>query len=184
MFERNRIDNNQDLAASSVIVELDDGHRAAGQILFPRSKSLLEILNGPAQFIEFIPLDGEQQAEMIAKSSIRSLRAVATPSVRAATAKLRPAAEFDPYEILGLSPGADRSAVRHAFHSLSKLYHPDRYSAADLPPEVVDYLEAMARRVNAAHELLSVETVAVERQSARRQAPIYEKPNTSARARA
>lgn len=177
MFERNRIDTSQEVAASSVVVELDDGRRAAGKILFPRSKSLLEILNGPAQFVEFIPLDGEPQAEMIAKSSIRSLRAVATPSA----ARLRTATEFDPYEILGLETGADRTTVRQAFHSLSKRYHPDTYAAAGLPDEVVEYLETMARRVNAAYELLSVEVTVAERQSARRTAPVYEKANTATR---
>ncbi|MAI46621.1 MAG: hypothetical protein CMB79_12295 [Filomicrobium sp.] len=36
----------------------------------------------------------------------------------------------------------------------SKKYHPDRYAQADLPDEVRDYLQTMARRVNTAYETL------------------------------
>jgi curved DNA-binding protein CbpA len=77
--------------------------------------------------------------------------------------------------VLGLDRGAGRAAVRDAFHRLSMRYHPDRYSLADLPDEVSEYLEAMARRVNAAYELLSAELARDERQQARHAAPVYEK---------
>lgn len=174
MFERNRIDKNQEVATAAVVVELDDGRRAGGRFLFPRSKSLIEVLNGPAQFVEFIAAEGDGQTEMIAKSSIRSLRVVSAPSARAAAAKLHLATDFDPYDVLGVAQGADRAAIRDAFRRLSMRYHPDRYSAADLPDEVVDYLEAMARRVNAAYELLSVEAIKAERREAHRSAPVYE----------
>ncbi len=175
MFERNRIDNTQELATTSVVIDLDDGRRTSGEFRFPRSRSLLEVLNGPAQFIEFVAFEGDGQPEMVAKSTIRSLRVVSAPSARTAAARLRPAAEFDPYEVLGISPGADRGAIREAFHRLSMRYHPDRYSAADLPVEVVDYLETMARRVNAAYELLSVNARKLEQTATSRNAPIYEK---------
>ena len=156
MFERNRIESTQEFASAAVIVELDDGCRTAGSFRFPRSKTLLEVLNGPAQFVEFAAADGDGQTMMIAKSSIRSLRIVSTPSARATAAKLHIGADFDPYEVLGLAHGADLGAIRDAYRRLSMRYHPDRYLAADLPEEVVDYFEAMVRRINAAYELVSV----------------------------
>jgi preprotein translocase subunit Sec63 len=117
----------------------------------------------------------------LAKSTIRSLRVVSAPKVK----PIKPSAQagdFDPHEVLGVDPGADRTAVREAFHRLSMRYHPDRYTAADLPEEVVDYLEAMARRVNAAYELLSAAVTACERHRAHRTGPIYQKASTTARA--
>lgn len=173
MFERNRIDNSRDVATATVIVERDDGRQQAGRFHFPRSKSLIEVLNGTAAFIEFSTLDGDGRTEMIAKASIRSLRVVSAPP--ACLPDMARAEGFDPYAVLGLERGADRATVRDAFHRLSKRYHPDRYSAADLPDEVVDYLEAMARRVNAAYEMLSAEVARAERLTAHRAAPVYEK---------
>ncbi len=182
MFERNRIENTQEVASAAVIVELDDGCRAAGSFRFPRSKTLLEVLNGPTQFVEFAAADGDGRTTMIAKSSIRSLRVVSTPSARATAAKLHVVTDLDPYEVLGVSRGADRAAVRDAFHQMSMRYHPDRYSAADLPDEIVDYFEAMARRINAAYELVSVEVAEAERRMAERQPPVYRKAETAAHA--
>jgi hypothetical protein len=182
MFERNRIENNQDAATAAVIIELDDGHRTAGSVQFPRSKTLLEVLNGPTQFVEFAASESDGRTTMIAKSSIRSLRIVSAPSGRAAAAKLHIGADFDPYEVLGLARGADRSAIREAYRRLSMRYHPDRYLAADLPEEVVDYFEAMTRRINAAYELVSVEATEAESRSAQHQPPVYRKAKTAAHA--
>ena len=76
MFERNRIENNQDAATAAVIIELDDGHRTAGSVQFPRSKTLLEVLNSPTQFVEFAASYSDGRPTMIAKSASRSLRIV------------------------------------------------------------------------------------------------------------
>lgn len=173
MFERNRIDNSRDVATVTVIVERDDGRQQAGRFHFPRSKSLIDVLNGATAFIEFSTLDGDGRPEMIAKTSIRSLRVVCAPP--AALPDPARTDGFDPYAVLGLERGAESAAVRDAFHRLSKRYHPDRYAGVDLPDEVADYLEAMARRVNAAYEVLSAEVSRAERLTAHRAAPVYEK---------
>ena len=60
--------------------------------------------------------------------------------------------------MLGVTHNADKDEVHHAYQQLAKIYHPDRYDTFDLPPEVREYLEAMARRVNAAHEALIADT--------------------------
>ena len=71
MFDRNKVDNSRDLTAASVSIELDDGRRLTGKLLIARSKTLIDALNGPMQFIEFEPYEGEP--ELVAKASIRSL---------------------------------------------------------------------------------------------------------------
>ena len=38
---------------------------------------------------------------------------------------------------------------------MARTYHPDRFADANLPPEVLDYLNAMARRINGVYEELT-----------------------------
>lgn len=177
MFERTKVDNSRDVAAAPAAIELDDGRRLSGRFLIARSKTLVDVLNGPAQFVEFEPYDGE--AQIIAKAAIRSLQLISAPGGRNAASTIRVSDEFNPYEVLGLAKGASRAEVRAAFHKRSLTYHPDRYSQAQLPPEVLHYLEAMARRINAAHEALADETVRAEAFAAQRTAPIYQSGPTA-----
>ncbi|MGI9479282.1 MAG: J domain-containing protein [Hyphomicrobiaceae bacterium] len=171
MFERNQVDNSRDLTAVTAKIELTDGRHVSGRFLIARSKSLIDVLNGPAQFIDFEPYSGD--VEVISKSSIRSLRIVSVPTGRNPSTIIKDADNFNPYEVLGLEKGAKRSAVRAAFHQLSKTYHPDRYSSAELPGEVMEYLQAMARRINAAHEVLVQDTAKAEAFAAQRTEPVY-----------
>jgi len=170
MFERTKIDNSRDLAAAAASIELTDGRRVSGRFLISRSKALIDILNGTTQFLEFEPYDGD--VEIIAKSSIQSLRMISVPSGREPSTFIQDNGNFNPYDILGIEKGADRAEVRAAFHKSAKSYHPDRYSNADLPQEVMSYLEAMARRVNAAYEVLSEETAIAEALAAQRSEPV------------
>jgi hypothetical protein len=177
VFERNKVDNSRDITAAAAQIELDDGRKISGRFLIPRSKALVEVLNGPAQFIEFETYDGDP--ELIAKSSIRSLRMISAPSGRHPKSFIKDVDNFNPYEILGLEKGASRAAVRTAFLTASKTYHPDRYSSAELPDEVLGYLEAMARRINAAYEVLLDETARAEDFASRRTQPIYQSSRSS-----
>jgi DnaJ-class molecular chaperone len=54
----------------------------------------------------------------------------------------------------GLKAGATREEAREAYVRMAKIYHPDLYMAVELPREVRDYLAAMVRRINAAHQAL------------------------------
>ncbi|MFT7575611.1 MAG: hypothetical protein ACI9XZ_001992 [Alphaproteobacteria bacterium] len=171
MFDRTKVDNSRDLAAAAAQVQLNDGRRIAGRFLIARSKSLIDVLNGPMQFVEFEPYNGD--VEVIAKSSIRSLRMISAPTGRNPAAIIKDADRFNPFEILGVEKGASRSEIRAAYHQRSKTYHPDRYSNADLPEEVMSYLEAMARRINAAYEVLAEETTKTETYAAQRNEPVY-----------
>ena len=155
MFERNKVDNCQDRTTVAARIELDDGRLVSGRFPIARSKSLIDVLNGPAQFIDFAPYDGD--IEVISKSSIRRLRTFSTPSHGRPSMPVMQTDEFNPYVVLGLETGASRSAIRAAYRQQSMKYHPDRYSSTALPCEVVDYLEAMARRINAAYDMLSTQ---------------------------
>jgi predicted Zn-dependent protease with MMP-like domain len=60
--------------------------------------------------------------------------------------------EPDYYSVLGVRPGASDDEIRHAFHRLAKLWHPDRYMAAPAP--LRERAERRMRALIAAHEVL------------------------------
>lgn len=57
----------------------------------------------------------------------------------------------DPYVILGLDPGAPPAAVRAAYRSLVKAYHPDRHMADGTPPEFIRVAEHRMAAINGAY---------------------------------
>jgi predicted Zn-dependent protease with MMP-like domain len=61
--------------------------------------------------------------------------------------------EPDYYAALGVRPTASDDEIRHAFHRLAKLWHPDRYMTA--PPALRERAERRMRLLIAAHEALS-----------------------------
>ncbi|MEL7049697.1 MAG: J domain-containing protein [Pseudomonadota bacterium] len=181
MFERNRVETQEAAKKTAVPVELtlDDGRFLKGRFIVSKSRSIYDVLNGPVAFLEFETYQGD--CSLISKSSIRDIRLVGVPAANQLNGSAQQGRDtFDPYAILGVHASADYDRVREAFHQLSKVYHPDRYSTADLPEEVQSYLSAMSRRVNAAYAAIS-EPLQVKRQVAKNKVePIY----TSASGRA
>jgi hypothetical protein len=167
VFERNKIDNVAELTAIPVEITLADGTTEKGKVLGGAGKALGDILNGPGGFVEFEPYGGERR--FLAKTQLAAVRPVGVPRAPNLKARVRDVADFDPHAILGVAPGAGREELRKAYFALAKVYHPDRYATAELPPEVIEYLFAMARRVNAAHAALE----APQKVAAVRQQPVY-----------
>jgi len=149
MFERNRVDNSQEQMGVAVEIVLGDGEVAKGKFLIPRSRSVAEVLNGPAAFIEFEYHGGERT--LIAKASLRAVKLVNVGRVAGLPKRFD---AFDPHAILGVAPGASQDEVRKAYFARSKMYHPDRYASAELPAEVAEYLASMARTLNSAYAAL------------------------------
>lgn len=61
----------------------------------------------------------------------------------------------DPYAVLGITNAATPEQIHAAYVTMARNYHPDRYAASGLPREVTDYICAMAKRINAAWDILS-----------------------------
>lgn len=173
MFERNRVDS-VDQGQVAVEVTLHGGEVQLGKLTMPAGRAVIDHLNGAAAFVEFEPYDGERT--LLAKSQLRSVKALQVPRVGTLGQKLRDLDGFDPFQILGVERSASWEAVRGAYHRLAKAYHPDRYATAELPDEVNTYLSGMARRINAAYSVLE-STYAQKRQYAGlKQEPIYTSP--------
>lgn len=174
MFERNKVDNTPEQTAVAIEAVLDDGRVLKGKVAIPQHKSVCDVLNGQGVFLDFEPFDGERQ--FIAKATLRTVKMLAVGRGPNLALRLRDMDGFDPHSILGLTRTASWDEVRAAYHRLAKIYHPDRYSAAELPPEVRDYLASMARRINAAYAALEVPQQVRKQAVAGRSAPIYTTP--------
>lgn len=140
--------------AVPVTVTRTSGVIERGRIVLPVQKTLDDLLNGPASFIEFHPYGGEPA--FLSKSDISAVAPSNVPTPSDVNVRLQTSTDSaDPYDVLGLPRGASYSEVKKAYHRLAKLYHPDRYANAELPDEVGIYLAGMARRVNAAYAALN-----------------------------
>ena len=172
MFERNKVDTTTQQHAIAVEVTLSDQRILNGNLSIPMSKSLADLLNGATCFVEFEPFGGEPQ--LIAKNCLHAIRKIDIPAQRTLRASPAGGDRFDPHEVLGLPKGAAADELRTAFHNLSLTYHPDRYAAAELPAEVREYLQSMARRINTAYAMLQEEQARSKRISAMRTEAVYQ----------
>ncbi len=155
MFERNRVDRLHEPEKTSTTVEvtLEDGDTVTGRVFFASTRSLGDELNNPGSFLDFEAYDGDRF--FLAKGSVQVVRPRAIPKAdQLARAQVK-SELFNPWTVLGVTDGATKDEVREAYHRLVKQYHPDRFANMELPAEVKDYLNAMARRVNAAYTTLN-----------------------------
>lgn len=170
MFERNRIDN-ADHGLVTVELTMDEGRTLSGKIAMPPGRGVLDYLNGGAVFVEFESFDGDRR--LLAKSILREVKQVPVPRAANLNQRLRDLDGFDPHAILGIERSATWEETRAAFHKLAKVYHPDRYTMAELPEEVSAYLSSMARRINAAYAALEGMHAQKRQTAQNRQEPIY-----------
>lgn len=170
MFERNKIDT---VEQNGVPVEIttDGGEVLSGRLLVAMGRSLADVLNSAGVFLEFEPYGGDRI--YLAKATIRDIKPKHVPKAQSLKNRLGMLDGFDPHGILGVPSEATFDQIKSAWHRLAKVYHPDRYASAELPPEVADYLDAMARRINAAYAALETTMQAPRRVAAQRSQPIY-----------
>ena len=152
MFERSRVDNGSKTPVACELI-LDDGRELTGHLMVTHPRGIIEELNAPGGFAEFESLD--RRRAFVAKQTIRSASPGALSKVEVLSSRIREGVTFDPHVVLGLPKSADREAIRRAYHTLAKAYHPDRLHGIDLPPEIIDYATAMAKRINAAYSALT-----------------------------
>lgn len=60
---------------------------------------------------------------------------------------------MNPYQVLGVSPNADKEEIRSAYLALVKKYHPDRYQDSALKAQA----EEKMKQINAAYDMLTKE---------------------------
>jgi len=154
MFERNRIDrlHEAERSTSTVEVTLDDGETVHGRVHFPPTRSLADELNNASGFVDFEVQEGDRF--FLAKRMIHSVRPRTIPRTDQLSRAQLKSELFNPWTVLGIPENAGKDDIREAYHRLVKQYHPDRFANMELPREVKEYLNAMSRRINAAHSTL------------------------------
>lgn len=136
-----------------VALTLTNGEKLQGVMLLGRVQKLFDVLNKAEPFIEFETREGRQL--VISKNSILNAAQLDDRKGRTGNELLRRPQRFDPHDVLGIARDAPDEAIRPAYLSKARQYHPDQFAANPLPPEVIDYLEAMFVMVQRAYGELS-----------------------------
>ena len=135
-----------------VTITLATGVQMRGNMFHSKTRSLQDELNKSDSFLEFEPMEGQRM--FLARSAIAAVKEFNVPRNDQMNRRAAILDQFDPYEVLGLKRGADATQIRNAYVTLAKVYHPDRFIRTDLPPEVAEYLGAVATRINLAYSEL------------------------------
>lgn len=137
-----------------VALTLTDDMVVTVAVRMPLSNKLGDALNGPDLFLDVLTASGEQQ--FIAKSDVRSVRSMEMPKADQIDLDARQAglSNLDPHVILNVGKEATLDEIKHAYHRMARLYHPDRIASYELPEEIKDYARAMLVRINLAFEQL------------------------------
>ena len=135
-----------------VALTLADGTVLNASIRLTLSNKIADALNNADQFLDIITLEGDQM--FIAKADVRQARLVDVPKASQLNFSRRASdrAAFDPYAVLKIDRNATSDQIRQAYHKMTQIYHPDRLSSFDLPPEIHEYARVMQVRINLAYE--------------------------------
>ncbi len=116
------------------------------------SGKLHETLNNADRFLDVIDAQGKQS--FLAKDDIARIELIEVPRANQINLYRRVSdnSRFDPYQVLGVEKEADAAAIKAAYHTQVKRYHPDRFLNIDMPKEMSDYAAAMLVRINLAFE--------------------------------
>ncbi len=136
----------------AIDVTLNSGASMRGHIVAGITGKLVETLNKPEPFIEFIKSSGE--VVLIAKSSIAAVAPVKVNKTDQLSKRLQETGLPNPHTVLGIPQNANHMEVQNAYHSLARRYHPDHFSGREIPPEVLQYVSAMFQRITAAYNEL------------------------------
>jgi hypothetical protein len=150
MLERGAINDSQKVRLA-VEMMLDDGKITRGRLV-GKFRTLGDNLAADGGFLELEAGDG--RITYISKSAIRKISEISMPVADQLNQKMAAAKAGEAYTVLGVSPRASEDELIRAYHDLSKVYHPDRLASMDLPAEMLNYAEAMQRRINAAFDEL------------------------------
>ena len=156
MFVRNGTVSHE-TTAHTVSITLDDGSECKGTLHIAKASGLADHLNGPKAFLILHTLQGERM--YLAKAAIRAVRTLDLPAVDQLDKMRSKAERFDAHRLLGVEHGANAETVRRAYVKLARAYHPDRFQGVELPPEVLEYLTAVAQRANVAYAELTGDRV-------------------------
>lgn len=136
----------------TIEIKLVDGSTLRGTMLLQREKSLKDTFSSGDPFVEFdCMVNGEI---VLAKTGIAVIRQIKKGATDVLDRRMKALEKTDAFGVLKLAQTTDREKIREAYLKQTRLYHPDRFAGAELPPEVSEYINAMTRRINNAYSEL------------------------------
>ena len=127
--------------------------RRVAAMFGPRSETLCDLMEG---LFHIAMADGDfHPAEDDYLHNVARIFGMEEARFRSMRARFVPDAAPDPYEVLGVAPGADLDQVRQAWRRAVRESHPDRMIARGLPEEAIKLAEKRLIAVNAAWEEIS-----------------------------
>lgn len=154
MFDRNAVDAQTTRPHRVALTMIDDTTRI-GTINVSITRSLADEVNASGPFLQFAVEGGEP--EFIAKAQIASVRLVGQIRTDQLDRRLEKLETIEPQRLLGVAPDAGMDAIKAAYHARVRGYHPDKFGD-DVPSEVLEYVNAVAKKLNTAYALLVQET--------------------------
>ncbi|MBS0242480.1 MAG: J domain-containing protein [Proteobacteria bacterium] len=144
-----RAEGYRDLVKVSVEIELNTSKVLLGIMEKPRSKSLIDYMNGSEPFIELHHFEGS--VLQVAKASILYCRQRDNEKADPLGSMLKSADVDNPLTVLGIKAAESKEQVRQAYLARMRMYHSDRYGGIDLPSEVVQHMATMTKRISVAY---------------------------------
>ncbi len=160
--------NQPDQQLVPVHLHMASGERLSGGVVLGLTGKLFDLMTKPQPFIEFRASDGTMM--LIAKASIERVIPLEIPRTDQLSRRLAQDHDFDPYTVLGIEAGAGAGEISSAYRALARKYHPDNFAGLDVPREVIDYVNAIFRRITMAHNELKL-TSATSKPAAQPAAP-------------
>jgi hypothetical protein len=148
MFHSNKSNAVRALVALTFV----NGQSETVSVRLPLTSKLNDALNNPEAFLDVV--DGAGKQYFVAKTNLLRVELIEVPKASQMNMQRRAGERevFNPYQVLGVADNADAETIRQAYHVKVKAYHPDRFTAVDLPKEMTEYAAAMLVRINLAYE--------------------------------
>jgi hypothetical protein len=136
----------------TVDMVMTDGSAMRAIVMIPREKSLKDVFNVTDTFLEVECL--ENGPIVFQREAMRSVRAAALPKAVQLDRRLAAAEKLHAHQALGIPKSADLEVIVAAHDQLKDKYDPARAVSAGMPAEVVEFMTAMGRRLDAARQEL------------------------------
>jgi hypothetical protein len=145
--------NNSDPMTVDMIMTDSTTMRAI--VMIPRDKTLKDVFNVTDTFLEVECL--ENGPVVFQREALRTVRPATLPKAIQLDKRLAAAEKMHAHLVLKITKITDLDSIAAAHEKLKDQYDPARAVAAGMPAEVVDFMEAMCRRLDAArNELESI----------------------------
>jgi hypothetical protein len=132
----------------TVDIILSEGSTMRAIVMIPREKSLKDVFNVADTFIEVECV--ENGPIVFQREALRSVRPALLPRAVQLDKRVAAAEKMQAHQALKVAKMADRATIEAAHAKLKAEYDPARALAADMPAEVVAFMETMCRRFDAA----------------------------------